>query len=340
MFDCAVIGATGYTGIELCKILYSHPKANIAALTTRRKNIIPLRTLLPSLPKTANLDITPFSFNEIKKKADIIFLCLPHTEAMEMANKFRGIGKIVIDLSADFRIKDKSIYKKWYGVTHRFQKRISEAVYGLPELYRKEIRGADLIANPGCYPTGAILAIAPFLKKNLVSSESIIINAASGVSVAGRKLTSASQFCQVDGDFRAYKVNSHQHTPEIEQILSEVSDETIKVTFIPHLLPVSRGILSTVYLEKDKKIKPEKIRKELARTYKNEPFVRVKPEGEYPSLKDVRNTNFCDLGVSVNSKTGHVVVIAAIDNLVKGAAGQAVQNMNIRLGFREEAGLI
>ena len=339
MLNCAVVGATGYTGIELVKILLRHPHVRIAGLTTRQKEAIPVQRLIPSLAADVDLEIRPYSFSEIKRKADLVFLCLPHTEAMQTAAKFLAAGKIVIDLSADFRLKDGKLYETWYGVKHRNRELLKKAVYGLPELNREKIRKADLIANPGCYPTGAILGIAPLLGERLVEFDSVIIDAKSGVSGAGKKLNPATQFCEVDENFYAYKVGSHQHTPEIEQALSEAAGARIAVTFVPHLLPLDRGLLTTVYLKKKRGVRPEIIGETFRKFYGKEPFVRVRPGGVFPALRDVRHTNFCDLGFSAEPGTDRVIVITAIDNLVKGASGQAVQNMNIRCGFSEEEGL-
>lgn len=338
MLNVAVAGAAGYTGIELVKILVRHPHVRIAALTTRQKEGLPVHALAPSLAKDIDLEIKTYSFPEVSRKADLVFLCLPHTEAMETAQKFRKAGKVVIDLSADFRLRSKKIYEAWYGVKHTNPRLLKEAVYGLPELNRKLIQKANLISNPGCYPTGAILGIAPLLAHRLVEEDAIIIDAKSGVSGAGKKLNPATQFCEVNENFYAYKVGRHQHKPEIEQALSDASGFSVKVIFVPHLLPITRGILSTIYLKKKKGIKPEAIRDAFQDVYHEEPFVRLKPEGVFPALRDVQNTNYCDIGYQVND-SDEVIVITAIDNLLKGASGQAVQNMNIRCGFGEEEGL-
>jgi N-acetyl-gamma-glutamyl-phosphate reductase len=286
------------------------------------------------------LEITPYSFEAVVKKADVVFLCLPHTEAMAAAEQLLAAGKTVIDLSADFRLRDKKIYEKWYGVNHIAPQYLSRAVYGLSEIHREKIKKADLIANPGCYPTGPSLALIPLIKKKLIDPKSIIINAASGVSGAGKKLVTTTHFCEASENFSAYKVNRHQHTPEIEQTLSDAAGKPVKITFVPHLLPLHRGILATIYAQTTAKGTEAMIRKTLEAAYKQAPFVRVRPAGQYPSVKDVQHTNFCDIGISVQEGTGRVVILTAIDNLVKGAAGQAVQNMNLRFGFPEEAGLV
>jgi N-acetyl-gamma-glutamyl-phosphate reductase len=368
MLKCAVLGATGYTGAELTKLLLAHPHVRVSLLTTRQEKPIALREVLPTISKEITLEITPYSLDAVKKKADVVFLCLPHTEAMATAEQLLAVGKVVIDLSADFRLRDKKVYESWYGVTHTAPQHLSRAVYGLCEVYREKIKKADLIANPGCYPTGPLLALIPLLKKKLIDPNSIIINAASGVSGAGKKLVPATQFCAVDGNYNAYKVNRHQHTPEIEQTLSEAAGKPVKITFVPHLLPVTRGILATIYaktaakttvpipinfskaeigavpvnhLKNKVKMGAEvSIRKAWQEAYQRAPFVRIKPEGQYPALSDIQHTNFCDIGVSIQAGTGRVVIFAAIDNLLKGAAGQAIQNMNLRFGFPEEAGLL
>lgn len=339
MLNCAVVGATGYTGLELLKILLRHPRVRITGLTTRQKEKIPVRALVPTLPKDVDLVIRPYSFSEVRRKADLVFLCLPHTEAMQTAGEFRKAGKIVIDLSADFRLREWKVYEKWYETKHKNRVLLKEAAYGLPEMYRSQIQSADLIANPGCYPTAAILGIAPLVNRRLVDSDSIVIDAKSGVSGAGKKLNPATQFCEVDENFYAYKVGRHQHTPEIEQALSDAAGASISVTFVTHLLPVERGILATIYLRRKRGVKRETVREALRETYGSEPFVRLKPEGEFPSLRDVQRTNFCDAGFWADPQSDRLVVVTAIDNLVKGASGQAVQNMNIRCGFAEEEGL-
>lgn len=340
MLNCAVIGATGYTGAELVRILLRHPRVRLAALTTRQEAALPLRQIAPGISKTHSLEIRKFSFAEIKRKADAVFLALPHTEAMASAAKFLGAGKIVIDLSADFRLRSAVQYERWYGVRHSQKRLLSRAVYGLPEFYRDDLRTADLIANPGCYPTGVCLGIAPLLRDGLIESDSIVADAKSGVSGAGKKLNPATQFCEMNENFYAYKVNRHQHTPEIEQVLSDAAGGDVRVTFVPHLLPLNRGILSTIYLKKRAAVKVMDLRKSFERAYAKEPFVRLRPEGEFPALRDVQGTNFCDIGFTSEPDQDEVIVITAIDNLVKGASGQAVQNLNIRANFPEEDGLL
>ena len=340
MLNCAVVGATGYTGAELVRILLRHPRVRLVALTTRQEGTIPLADLVPNVSRGNPLEVRRFSFPEIKRKADVVFLALPHTEAMDTAARFFRAGKIVIDLSADFRLQDPAVYEKWYGHKHRQRKLLDKAVYGLPELYRQQIAKADLIANPGCYPTGACLGLAPLLHDGLVETDSIVIDAKSGVTGAGKKLNPATQFCEVDENFYAYKVNHHQHMPEMEQVLSHEAGLDLRLTFVPHLLPLNRGILTTIYVKKRPGVRVAELRKSFERSYAKEPFVRFRPEGEFPSLRDVQGTNFCDIGLASDPDADEAIVITALDNLVKGASGQAVQNLNIRSGFSEEEGLL
>lgn len=340
MIACSVVGATSFTGNELIRILARHPHVKIGSLTTRSEERIYARDMVPALGKTNDLVIEKYNFQKVVKNSDVIFITLPHTLAMKIAGEFYDEDKIVIDLSADYRLKRADVYQDWYQEKHQRKDLLKEAVYGLPEVNRELIKKSNLIANPGCYPTGSLLALYPLLQNDLIKRDSIVIDAKSGVSGAGKKLSMATQFCEVDENFGAYKVGRHQHTPEIEQLLSEVAQAKIEVTFVPHLLPVNRGILSTIYVKRKPGIKKDK----LAKAYQNfadaEPFIRFLGADLFPSLRQVQWTNFCDIGIAIDDRSDQVIVISAIDNLMKGASGQAVQNMNIRLGFPEEAGLI
>ena len=336
----SIVGATGYTGVELVKILARHPYVRVSSLTTRSEEPVSLAKLIPSLPKNSNLKLETFNLKQVVSKSDVVFLALPHTQAMDLAYDFYKAGKIVIDLSADFRIKDEKLYEVWYGHKHTKKELLGDAVYGLPEAFRSEIRKAKLIANPGCYATSILLALKPLVEDALVELDSVIIDAKSGVSGAGRKLSESTHFCTVDENFSAYKVNQHQHVPEVEAALRRFAGKSVPITFVPHLLPIERGILSTVYLTKKKGISAKRVREAFEQAYAQEPFVRVRPAGEFPSVKDVAFTNFCDLGIWASDRSDRIIVVSAIDNLLKGASGQAVQNMNIRMGFEETAGLI
>jgi N-acetyl-gamma-glutamyl-phosphate reductase len=257
---------------------------------------------------------------------------------MEVIPGFLARGRKVVDLSADYRLRDAAEYERWYQ-RHSSPDLLGEAAYGLPELYRGAVRGARLVANPGCYPTSVALALAPLVKNRLVDLPSLVIDSKSGTSGAGRSAKVGSLFCEVNEGFQAYGVASHRHTPEIEQTLSDLAGEKVTVSFTPHLLPVNRGILSTCYAGLREKATTADLDALFREFYRGEPFIRVHPEGSLPNVAFVRGSNFCDLGVVADPRTGRAIVIAAIDNLVKGAAGQAVQNMNLLLGFEETAGL-
>ncbi|OGW87574.1 MAG: N-acetyl-gamma-glutamyl-phosphate reductase [Omnitrophica bacterium RIFCSPLOWO2_01_FULL_45_10b] len=340
MLRCSVVGATSFTGNELIRILARHPHVKVGTLTTRSEERIRARDVVPTLGKANDLVIEKFDFRKVLRNSDVVFITLPHTLAMNIAGDFYKHDKIVIDLSADFRLRHAKIYEQWYGERHEQKKLLKFAVYGLPEIYREQIKHANLIANPGCYPTGAVLGLYPLLKNDLIQRDSIIIDSKSGASGAGRKLSMGTQFCEVDENFAAYKVNRHQHAPEMEPTLSEIAAEKINITFVPHLLPVNRGILSTIYVKRKSGVKKDKLAKAFQAFADAEPFVRFLGVDRFPALKNVQFTNFCDIGVSVDDKSNQVIVITAIDNLLKGASGQAIQNMNIRLGFAEEAGLL
>lgn len=340
MIACSVVGATSFTGNELIRILSHHPHVKIGSLTTRSEERIYARDMVPALGKTNDLVIEKYNFQKVLKNSDVVFIALPHTLAMKIAGEFYDEDKIVIDLSADYRLKRADVYQDWYQEKHQRKDLLKEAVYGLPEVNRELIKKSNLIANPGCYPTGSLLVLYPLLRADLIKRDSIIIDAKSGVSGAGKKLSMATQFCEVDENFGAYKVGRHQHTPEIEQLLSEVAQTKIQVTFIPHLLPVNRGILSTIYVKRKPGIKKDKLAKAYQNFADSEPFIRFLGVDRFPTLKQVQWTNFCDIGIAIDDQSDQLIVISAIDNLIKGASGQAVQNMNIRLGFPEEAGLI
>jgi len=335
----SIVGITGYTGEELLKVLARHPHVKIAALASRSETPVPLGDLYPHLAHLglSSENLTP---GQVAERSDIIFLALPHRVSFEIVPEFMKLGKKVIDLSADFRLDSADEYEKWYGSKHTADVYLKEAVYGLPELYRKEIRGARLIANPGCYPTTVILGTAPVLKNKLVDLSSIIIDSKSGISGAGRKSV-AEYYKNEHPNFRAYNIaGAHRHTPEIEQEISKVAGEPITVTFTPHIIPTERGMFSTIYMNLKKHVSSEELTALYKEFYKDEPFAQVLPQGKLPQIKSVMNNNFCDIGLKVDERTNRLIVVSAIDNLVKGASGQAIQNMNIMCGFDERDGLI
>ncbi|MFH0762699.1 MAG: N-acetyl-gamma-glutamyl-phosphate reductase [Candidatus Omnitrophota bacterium] len=340
MVNTAIIGATGYAGEELISILLRHPAVRIKNISAKIDKPEKISRIYPKFKNRIELVCAEPDLKGIISTSDLVFLALPHTVSMEFVPALIKAGRLVIDLSADYRFKDAAVYEKHYGLKHKNKSLLSGAVYGLPEIYRAKIKTARLIANPGCYPTASILGLAPLLAFGLADADSIIIDAKSGVTGAGRKLAESFLFSQINEDFKAYKVDAHQHAPEIEQELSKLSGKKLKLTFVPHLLPLNRGILATIYVKKGQrsKVKGQGIIELYKKFYKNEPFVRIKDEGEFPALKDVAGTNFCDIGIKEGAK--YIIIIAAIDNLLKGASGQAVQNMNIICGFPEETGLL
>ncbi|MDD5465488.1 MAG: N-acetyl-gamma-glutamyl-phosphate reductase [Candidatus Omnitrophica bacterium] len=343
IINVGIIGATGHTGEVLIELLLGHPNVKITRLYNSGKSgqgACVISDVFPKFKKRLDLVCIKPDWAQIKKDCDLVFLALPHTISMKFAPKLLSLGKRVVDLSADYRIKNPTIYEEFYKISHQDKANLKEAIYGLPELNRAKIKTAKLLANPGCYPTSAILGLAPLLAVNLVDTDSIIIDAKSGVSGAGKKLEKEYLFSEIQGDFRAYKVNVHQHSPEINQTLSKLAGKKISVVFVPHLLPIERGILATIYLKKapGAKLKVGSVVELYKKFYKNEPFIRIKPDGIFPRIKDVVKTNFCDIGVKDFGKT--IIVICAIDNLLKGASAQAVQNMNIMYKLPETAGLL
>ncbi|OGX19603.1 MAG: N-acetyl-gamma-glutamyl-phosphate reductase [Omnitrophica WOR_2 bacterium RBG_13_44_8b] len=340
MINVGIIGVTGYAGEELVDILLKHPQVRIKGIYAKIDKPQKLSDIFPRFKNKIDLACKEPDIKEILGACDLVFLALPHTVSMDIAHSLLGPGKKVIDLSADYRLKDTKVYEKFYNTKHKDKLNLAQAVYGLPELYRAKIKDARLVANPGCYPTASILALAPLAALNLIEPDSIIIDAKSGVTGAGRKIAENFLFSEINEDFKAYKVNIHQHSPEIDQELSNLTGENLKVTFVPHLLPLSRGILTTVYVKKNKKLKGKgKDLIELYKKfYKKEPFVRIRKEGDFPRIKDVVKTNYCDIGIKDDA--GSIIVICAIDNLLKGASGQAVQNMNIMYKFPEHTALV
>lgn len=338
MINVGIIGATGYAGEELINILLGHPNVRITDVSAKIDRPQAISDIFPGLKSRLELICSEPDIKKISDACDLVFLALPHTVSMTIVPKLVNAGKKVIDLSADYRLRNISVYEKFYKVKHKDKARLKDAVYGLPEIYRLKIKEAKLIANPGCYPTCAILALAPLVALNLAEPDSIIIDAKSGVTGAGKKIAEPFLFSEINEDFKAYKINVHQHMPEINQVLSKLSNG-VKVIFVPHLLPLNRGILATIYVKKTQKAKHKT--QDLINLYKNfykkEPFVRIREEGNFPRLKDVVGTNFCDIGVY--SEADKIIIIACLDNLLKGASGQAVQNMNIMYKFPEHFGL-
>ena len=340
MLKVAVLGGSGYTGCELLRLLLSHPDAGVTAVTSERLSGTPVSDTFLNFRNT-DLRFEPMDLKVLAKKADLFFLCLPHKTSQQTVAFFHEQGKKVIDLSADFRLKSAAIYEEWYKTSHSYPSLLKEAVYGLPELYRDRIRKASIIANPGCYPTSIILGLAPVMNKDFVDPDSVIIDSKSGTSGAGRSPAQPFMFCEVNESVKAYGITVHRHTPEIEQELGNIAKKKLKVIFTPHLIPMDRGMLSTIYIRLAKKTGLSEIRDIYKAFYASEPFVRVLNDGVYPTTKAVKGSNYCDISLFMDKRgNSHtLIIVSAIDNLLKGASGSAVQNMNIMYGLNETAGL-
>ncbi len=340
----AVIGASGYTGGELLRLIATHPRLRLVSVTSEKSAGKPIADVFPYLASLVSLSFEPLAPERIPDQADAVFLALPHTMSFRPASVCVAAGKKVVDLSADFRLRDPSAYEAWYQTSHPNPGLLAEAVYGLPELRRADIRAARLVASPGCYPTAAILQLAPLVAQGLLTPGSIVIDAKSGVSGAGRSPALAYHFPEAHESIEAYQIGRHRHTPEIEQELGALAGKAggptaMPVTFTPHLVPMNRGILSTAYGRLTEPIGVEEIRAIYRDFYKGERFVRLREGETSANPRDVRGSNFCDLALFTDSRAGLVIATAALDNLVKGAAGQAIQAMNLMLGFPEELGL-
>ena len=336
MARIAILGATGYTALELLKILARHPQAEVVAATTRQENKPLLSEVHPSLTGLFSLRCENLSAEQAGKLCDIAFCCLPHTASMEAIPQLLEAGCRVVDLSADYRLRDPGVYETWYEHVHTDPTRLSTAVYGLPEIYADRIPNAELVANPGCYTSTSILALAPLLQAKVIEPIGIIIDAKSGISGAGRTPKLSNLFSECNESVTAYSIGKHRHTPEIEQVLTDVCGAGVQVAFNPHLMPMDRGIFCSIY----PRLKAPQTQAQLLEIYRSfyagQPFIRI--VDHIPNTKDVSYTNFCDISVRFNRD--QLVIFAAIDNLIKGASGVAVQNMNIMLGLDQRTGML
>jgi N-acetyl-gamma-glutamyl-phosphate reductase len=338
MFKIAVIGASGYTGLELLRLLSQHPKVSLISVTSRQYAGQSVQEVFPSLKNHVNLVFDSLDPGKVAGDSDLVFTAVPHQASMEIVPKILDRDCRVVDLSADFRLADVSTYEAWYQA-HTASGLLKDAVYGLPELFRTQIATSRLVANPGCYPTSIALALCPLLEQKWIDPKSIIIDSKSGTSGAGRSLKQDFLFCEVNEGFKSYGLPKHRHVPEIEQTLSQAANCPVTVTFTPHLLPVNRGILSTCYASKSTSFSLEELYHCYCQRYQNETFVRILPPGQLPNIIHVTGSNYCDIGFSIDDRTNRVVVISVIDNLIKGAAGQAIQNMNLLFKLPENMGL-
>lgn len=338
MINVGIMGATGYAGEQLVWILKNHSKVNINFLNSHNY----ATTNYDEIYKNyySFLDMVCVDMEDALNKLnliDVLFIALPHGKSFEITKKALELGVKVIDLGADFRLDSEEVYKNWYGIEHEYSSILKDSVYGLSELNREKIKGTSVLANPGCYPTASILALAPLLKHKLIDSKSIIIDAKSGVSGAGRAASIGTLFSECNESIKAYGIGSHRHIPEIEQELSKVLGEDLMISFTPHLVPMNRGILATCYSTLIDKLSTEELINMYKEFYKDEYFVKI--VNESPETRWVRGSNLCHIGIKVDERTNRVIVVSAIDNLIKGAAGQAVQNMNIMFNLKETMGL-
>ncbi|MDL2272320.1 N-acetyl-gamma-glutamyl-phosphate reductase [Desulfovibrio sp. OttesenSCG-928-I05] len=336
-----LVGVTGYTGMELTRLMENHPHMELTRVTSRSEAGKPLRAVYPFLQglKSGDIVITEPDPADLAANCDLVFLAVPHGAAMETAAALRAKDLKVVDLSADFRLHDVATFREWYKSEHTQTDCLAEAVYGLPELHADAVKGAKLIANPGCYPTASILALAPALRHGFIETGGIVIDAKSGTSGAGRKAAVGSLYCEVADTFKPYNLTKHRHTPEIEQELSLLAGVDITVSFNPHLLPVNRGILATIYTQPKEGVSFDAIRAAYEADYAPHTFVRVLPQGSLPELRSVRGTMFCDIALMHDPRTGRLIIVSAIDNLCRGASGQAIANANLMCGLPLETGL-
>lgn len=337
MIKVGIVGATGYAGVELVRLLQSHPDAEITGISSVSYEGKSISEVYPNLYGIC--DDTLEAEDKLIEKSDVIFASLPHGLSEKLAKKCVEKGVRLIDLGADFRLDSAEEYTKWYGKTYEEKQLHEKSVYVIPELMRAEYKGQPIIGNPGCYPTSIALGLAPLMKSGLTKDDGIVIDSKSGVTGAGRGLADNTHYPNCNEAFSPYKVASHRHTPEIEQTLSKLAGKKVNVTFVPHLLPVNRGIVSTIYASLTAQVSAAELQALYEKFYAREKFVRVLPLGKVANLRDVKYSNYCDISVHADEHTGRAVIVSAVDNMVKGAAGQAIQNMNVMFGLKEDCGL-
>ncbi len=340
VFKIVVIGATGYVGTEVVRLLSQHPNVEITGLVSKSFAGRPFSDIYPNFKNIIDMELMDMDIDKLCEKGDIFITALPHEASRDIIPELIKRGKRVLDHSAAFRFRKKDVYETWYKTTHGMDDLLENAVYGLPEIYRDKISDCALVANPGCYPTCTILGLAPLIKNKLVHFDNIVIDAVSGVSGAGRKSDLSYSFCEVDENYKAYGVTNHRHTPEIEQELSLLGQSDVLISFTPHLMPIKRGMMCTSYLSlKDNTWSQESLNELYKKFYKDEFFVRVLSPGAVPETKNVAGSNFIDISTHYDKRTNRAIIISAQDNLGKGAAGQAIQCLNIMLGLDEKSGL-
>lgn len=335
----AIVGSTGYGGVELVRLLASHPQARITSVISSSSAGTPFSDGFPHLQHIREELLDDVDPALIRTKADVVFLATPAGVAAKIAPLFLQAGLKVIDLSGDYRLQNPALYEEWYKKQAAEEPYLSQAVFGLCEIYGDRVKGADFISNPGCYPTATLLGLVPAIKAGFIDPTSIIIDAKSGVSGAGRGVSLGTHYAELNENFKAYKLNQHQHIPEIEMVLSDVAEQPVVTTFSTHLVPMTRGIMSTMYASLVGERTTEQFIEWYKEFYAGRSFVRIRPEGLWPATKEVWGSNYCDIGFAVDERTKRVTIVSVIDNLVKGAAGQAIQNMNLMMGWDESLGL-
>jgi len=335
-----IVGSTGYGGVELVRLLLTHPYVEISSVISSSSAGELFSDGYPHLTEILDMPLDAVDVELIRSKTDVVFTATPSGVSTELAPKLLEAGLKVIDLSGDFRLKSGDVYERWYQKKAADEAYLKRAVYGLSEIYGEQVQGADFIANPGCYPTSALLGLIPAVKAGWIDPDTIIIDAKSGVSGAGRGVNLGVHYAEVNENFKAYKVNKHQHIPEIEQTLSLEAGRDVVTTFTTHLVPMTRGIMSTMYAELNGTWSEQDFVDLYRQFYEGRRFVRVRDAGKWPATKEVYGSNYCDIGFSVDARTGRVTIISVIDNVVKGAAGQAVQNLNLMMGWDETLGLL
>lgn len=336
--NVSIIGITGYGGIELLRILQHHPLFKLHTIHSTKEEL-PIWSEYPHLIQLVNKHTEQIDYEKIAAESELVFLATPSGISSKLAEGFMNTGIKLIDLSGDLRLKKADDYKHWYKHEPAHAKALAQSVYGLSEWKAADIKRANWIANPGCYATSALLGLAPIIKEKAVVANSIIIDGKSGVSGAGKSLVKSSLYAEVNENFKIYKVNEHQHIPEIEQQLLEWNEEIKPITFSTHLVPMTRGIMTTIYVQLKKEWKAAELFELYSEMYKHAPFIRIRPNGTYPAVKEVNGSNYCDIGVTVDERTGRATIVTVIDNLMKGAAGQAVQNANMLAGLEQTVGL-
>ncbi|MNH93091.1 N-acetyl-gamma-glutamyl-phosphate reductase [compost metagenome] len=335
----AIVGSTGYGGVELIRFLLEHPKVDIVSVISASSSGAPITDGFPHLTNLVVQNLDGVDVQEIAGKADVVFTATPSGVSGKLVPQLVEAGLKVIDLSGDFRIKDGAVYEEWYKHDAPDRALLEQAVYGLSEIYGEKVKGEQLISNPGCYPTATLLGLIPAVKAGWIDPSTLIIDAKSGVSGAGRGTSLTAHYAEINENFKAYKVNKHQHIPEIEQVLTDISGSPVTVTFTTQLVPMTRGIMSTMYATLTGSHTNEELVELYKHFYEGRRFVRIRPAGQWPATKEVYGSNYCDIGFAVDARTNRVTIISVIDNVVKGAAGQAIQNLNLMMGWDETLGL-